>query len=57
MSLRVAKDISQEDKFTKDFILHELINGNATIDRGSTSNFIVWLKNNRQIMAEIENII
>ena len=53
LKVRIAKDTCDKDKFTKKFILDEMKNGNATIDKGSFSNFIVWKKNTNQIMAEV----
>jgi hypothetical protein len=57
LSLRIANDETGKDKFTKEFIIDELLQGHAkyhTNDRNTT--FVVWLKNNNQIMAEVEDI-
>lgn len=56
LKLRIALDGCGKDKFTKDFILSEIRSGDAVIQRGDLCNFIVWTKNNNQIMAEVEKI-
>ena len=52
-NLRIARDSGSGDKFTEDFIVEEIMNGNAVILQGK---FILWTKNNNQVMAEIESI-
>ena len=53
LKLRIAKDESHKDKFTQEFITEEIRKGNAIIERGSSSNFVKWLMNKGQIMAEV----
>lgn len=56
LRLRIAKDISQNDKFTKEFIINELLNGNAKLfTNKNNTTFVLWLKNNNQVMAQVEN--
>lgn len=56
LKLRIAKDECQRDKFTKEFILEEMRAGNAILSKGSFSNFIVWKKNNNQVMAQVNGM-
>jgi hypothetical protein len=53
LNLRIARDSASGDKFTEEFVIEEIMNGNAIISRGK---FILWTKNNNQVMAEIESI-
>lgn len=53
LNLRIARDSGSGDKFTEEFVIEEIMNGNAIISQGK---FILWTKNNNQVMAEIESI-
>lgn len=56
LSLRISKDETGKDKFTKEFIIDELLHGHAKFHSNDKTSFVVWLKNNNQIMAEVEDI-
>lgn len=57
IEFRIAKDESGNDKFKTQFIIDELLNGNAIIQKGDSCSFIVSKKNSNrhQIMAQIES--
>lgn len=55
VEFRIAQDIRGRDKFKTQFIIDELLKGNAFIQKGDSCSFIIWRDNN-QIMAQIESI-
>jgi len=56
LDLRISKDMYGNEKFTKEFIVDEMMKGNVVISVTKDNrklNFLEWLSNNHQIMAQI----